>query len=356
MRDPPPARKSRNLRSRAHGFGSVLANNHHPDSVHKSVPLRLFALALCAALFSVSGSAQTQVGLAAGIANDSLTGKPLASVKIVAHHLGNGADYAAVTGADGIFTFTNLAPGRYDLEAGKEGFQRATKPIQVIAGRTVRVDLRLESVAAAAAHENAPLTARKKQLLERIENLEARLAAVEGKEGEAVPANSPAAGGPPVASLNPAAGLPQIQAAKAPDPPEAPPAPPATATLAIPEAITAPAPGPEKDNFTLEIRFDTNYIQDFNQPKDHTTGGSTEQFRSGEVQIEQVSVGGDFHWQNVRGRALYWTGLFSTATPRNELCQARTPNSRPTPRPSKRTSHRCESADSLLSLTRCISV
>ena len=33
--------------------------------------------------------------------------------------------------------------------------------------------------------------------------------------------------------------------------------------------------------------------------------GATESFRSGEVQVEQISVGGDFHWQNVRGRVLY---------------------------------------------------
>jgi hypothetical protein len=47
-------------------------------------------------------------------------------------------------------------------------------------------------------------------------------------------------------------------------------------------------------------------------------GGATESFRSGEVQLEQVSVGGDFHWQNVRGRVLYMDGLFATTTPRND--------------------------------------
>jgi hypothetical protein len=55
-----------------------------------------------------------------------------------------------------------------------------------------------------------------------------------------------------------------------------------------------------------------------NQPKDHTLGGSTESFRSGEVQVEQVSIGGDFHWQNVRGRLLTMTGLFGVTTPRND--------------------------------------
>jgi hypothetical protein len=70
--------------------------------------------------------------------------------------------------------------------------------------------------------------------------------------------------------------------------------------------------------FTPEVRFDTHFMEDFNQPKDHTMGGATESFRSGEFQVEQISVGGDFHWNNVRGRVLYMNGLFATTTPRND--------------------------------------
>jgi len=70
--------------------------------------------------------------------------------------------------------------------------------------------------------------------------------------------------------------------------------------------------------FTPEVRFDTHYMEDFNQPHDHTIVGATESFRSGEVQIEQASVGGDFHWQNVRGRINFMQGLFATTTPRND--------------------------------------
>jgi hypothetical protein len=70
--------------------------------------------------------------------------------------------------------------------------------------------------------------------------------------------------------------------------------------------------------FTPEVRFDTNYMEDYNQPKDHTMGGSTESFRNGEVQLEQLSFGGDIHIDNVRGRVLTMFGLFSTTTPRND--------------------------------------
>ena len=117
------------------------------------------------------------------------------------------------------------------------------------------------------------------------------------------------------------------------------------ATHVLPEALEAPDPAPAVDNvtpfafadftwmngnsrnkdtvldtkfFTPEVRFDTNFMEDFNQPIDHTMGGATESFRSGEFQLEQISVGGNFHWQNVRGRILTMDGLFATTTPRND--------------------------------------
>jgi hypothetical protein len=70
--------------------------------------------------------------------------------------------------------------------------------------------------------------------------------------------------------------------------------------------------------FTGEVRFDTHFMEDFNQPVDHTMGGATESFRSGEFQVEQISFGGDFHYDNVRGRVLTMFGLFASTTPRND--------------------------------------
>jgi len=70
--------------------------------------------------------------------------------------------------------------------------------------------------------------------------------------------------------------------------------------------------------FTPEVRFDTNFIHSFNDPRDDTLGGSTETFRSNEFQVEQISFGGDFHWENVRGRVLTMNGLFGVTTPRND--------------------------------------
>ena len=108
----------------------------------------------------------------------------------------------------------------------------------------------------------------------------------------------------------------------------------------VPDALQAPAPGPEVDTqtplaigdlgwmngtprekapifdtkfFTPEIRLDMNFIYSGNHPIDHTIVGSTEEFRSGEFQIEQVSFGGDFHWNNVRARFL---SMFSACSRR----------------------------------------
>jgi len=159
------------------------------------------------------------------------------------------------------------------------------------------------------------------------------------RPGEKTVVASNAAAGLPT----PPASNPSPQAGKGQVPP--PPTPVAPAEHIMPDALQAPESTPGVDNFTPfayadftwlngmprnkdtvldtkfftpEVRFDTHFITDFNQPRDHSMGGSTEQFRSGEVQMEQISVGGDFHWQNVRGRILTMMGMFGVTTPRND--------------------------------------
>jgi Putative beta-barrel porin-2, OmpL-like. bbp2 len=75
--------------------------------------------------------------------------------------------------------------------------------------------------------------------------------------------------------------------------------------------------------FTGELRVDTDYVYDFNHPADHSIGGSSEVFRSGEVQLTQFGVGGDFHWNNVRGRLMTQFGMYAETTPRNDASPAR---------------------------------
>ncbi len=75
--------------------------------------------------------------------------------------------------------------------------------------------------------------------------------------------------------------------------------------------------------FTPEIRADVDYVYSFNHPKDDTIGGSSEVFRSSEVQVTQLGVGGDFHYDNVRARLMTQFGLYSETTPRNDASPAR---------------------------------
>ena len=75
--------------------------------------------------------------------------------------------------------------------------------------------------------------------------------------------------------------------------------------------------------FTPEFRADANYTYDFNRPSDDSLGGSTETFRANEVQVEQLSFGGDLRVHNVRGRFLTMYGMFATTTPRNDPSPSR---------------------------------
>jgi hypothetical protein len=70
--------------------------------------------------------------------------------------------------------------------------------------------------------------------------------------------------------------------------------------------------------FTPEIRADVTYNYDFNKPVDNSEGGSSELFRSNEIQLEQLGLGGDFHLDNVRARFMTQFGMYSTATIRND--------------------------------------
>jgi Putative beta-barrel porin-2, OmpL-like. bbp2 len=219
-----------------------------------------------------------------------------------------------------------------------------------------------------AAKSNSGLTGREQWMVERIEQLEKRVAELESKENGASPAtaaakpDAPASASPRSANAasatvaaNPAPVAPTATAASASGAPSGTSASvnpgssssvnpqdqnaqaAAVATNAKPQ-VAAPFSDADwtwlngnartKDIywdtkfFTPEIRFDTNYVADFNHPTDHSIGGSSELFRSYEVQLEQLGLGGDFHWDNVRGRLMTQFGMYSATTPRNDASPA----------------------------------
>jgi hypothetical protein len=150
-------------------------------------------------------------------------------VQVTAHNLNKGTDRTTVSNTDGVFTFTNLEPGSYEFEAIKEGFRKSSARAQVGDLRVVSVDLPLQLAAdlsrSAEKLDDPPLTEREKGMLERIDRLERRLAAMEaalistGAGGPQLQSAQLAPGPPPpgvgntsetrplVASLNPVATL-----------------------------------------------------------------------------------------------------------------------------------------------------
>jgi hypothetical protein len=209
---------------------------------------------------------------------------PVSGATITAVRAGGGSIRATVSGNDGVFSFADLAPGTWALALQLDGYPEVSVPsLQVVASKATRHDVVMSIPSSVAA---------------------------------------PPAAAPPAAA----------------------------AAVTVPEALQSPDAGPEVDTktpwaqvgyvgwmngtsrekkpifdtkfFTPEIRLDMNYLHSLNHPVDHTIVGSTEEFRSGEFQIEQVSLGGDFHWENVHARFLSMFGMFATTTPRNDASSA----------------------------------
>src|SRR5271166_703027 len=127
--------------------------------------IRYTAAPLLLALLSFPVLGQIEVGLVGGITKDPASGKPIADAHIVAHNLKQGTDHAAVSDDHGIFTFTNLEPGLYELTATKNGFQASSAQVGIVARQTARVELQLRAADSSAAPDNQALTARERMLL-----------------------------------------------------------------------------------------------------------------------------------------------------------------------------------------------
>jgi len=197
----------------------------------------------------------------------------------------------------------------------------------------------------------APLTERERWLLDRVEQLEKRVADLESKDNSnpspaadasvaklssSIPAASDVAavtpsindGAPPanslsndrVAAVEPQAG--EKTKSGAAQTAKAEPFSFADFTWLNGNSRTKDTPY-ATSFFTPEVRADVDYNYSFNHPKDDTIGGSSEVFRHGEVQVTQLGVGGDFHYDNVRARLMTQFGMYSQTTPRNDASPAR---------------------------------
>src|SRR4029077_16806557 len=201
----------------------------------------------------------------------------------------------------------------------------------------------------------APLTERERLLLDRMEECEQRVAELEtksnasatGQPAGSVPATSaarsdassaptdvsavtPNSGGAPVSTVVASATPPPVGPPQATEKGKSGAAKPQTAEpFAFADFTWLNGNSRTKDTpyatsfFTPEIRADVDYNYSFNHPKDDTIGGSSEVFRHNEVQVTQLGVGGDFHYDNVRARLMTQFGMYSQTTPRNDASPAR---------------------------------
>ncbi len=279
------------------------------------------------------------LGALRGVALDA-AGKPLALVSIAIRSVDGSTDRKTVSDSEGVFAADRLKPGAYRIRAVREGIpDSAVTTIEVAANQTAHPYLVVADVAAAPA---PPTIEEELQAMkDRIATLEAELKVRQAASAAASPSAAAEPAGVNTAQTPVDSQRPQV-GGKSPLPASPPPPVPAPQ---IPEALEAPPATQGVDNFTPfaygdftwlngsprnkdtvldtkfftpEVRFDTHYMEDFNQPRDHTIVGATESFRSDEIQVEQASVGGDFHWQNIRGRILLMFGLFASTTPRND--------------------------------------
>jgi len=244
-------------------------------------------LSMLAAVLLTPAARAADLGAIVGVVRNA-AGTPVAQATVTAVRLDGSGTRATISGSDGVYSFADVPAGLWSVSSQVEGLPAVNAPaLTVVAGKAARYDLVMNVPAPAAA--------------------------------PAPPAAAPAGAAPAAV----AAAVAQV----------------------VPEALQAPPPGPEVDTqtpfalgylgwangttrastpifdtkfFTPEIRFDVNYLQDFNRPVDHTIVGSTEEFRSGEFQVEQVSFGGDFHWYGVKARFLSMMGLYAVTTPRND--------------------------------------
>jgi hypothetical protein len=276
------------------GKGSMKRHTHPLGLLHAAIAATTAMCALPSAQADVlpAPAARPSSGTLVGVVRDSAN-LPVAYATVTATRGDGTAIRSTLSGSDGVYSFADLPPGQWSVTVQADGLPEvALAPVLVSPLKATRSDVLING-------------------------------AQEASPAQVASAMTPAAS----AGLKPVAAAPQV----------------------IPEALEAPDAAPEVDTetpfavgdlgwmngttrekapiydtkfFTPEIRFDSNYLQSGNHPQDHTISGSTEEFRSGEFQIEQVSFGGDFHWNNVKARFLSMFGEFATTTPRNDASAA----------------------------------
>jgi hypothetical protein len=329
----------------------------------------IFALCTFVALAGFPGTktASAQSTFASSVMGtvQDTAGAAVPGVTLTITNLNDNTTRNTTSDAAGAYVALNLIPGSYEIVAAKYGFANAKVRITLDARRQLRADLKLElaTVGENAGGNNITAAAIAKELdgmkgrFEELEELlKTKLVQEQGTAANSAPATllatiskdpseipplpstlakpqdpktiaaNTSTPGIPTPAPSPAA--PQAAAPQTPDQTPAPPAVDKVTPFADFDWTWLNGNSRQHDSpldskyFSGEFRADTHYGIDTNQPRDHSMGGSSEVFRNGEVQIEDLSVGGDFHVGNARGRVLTLFGMFSSTTVRNDASPA----------------------------------
>ncbi len=301
-------------------------------------------------------NAQSSFGTIAGLVRNPAKA-PVAGATVTATKLDGSTIRTTISGSDGLYTFSDVVPGPYSVVAQAEGYPDFTvSSLQVAAGRATRADIAMTgglnapatissvspvssnpiaqpapvSVAAASAPSDAS-----GKFKEHLSWKDIVLGAKAKSDDDNDPVLTASLAPPPAAAFdlpaaNPSPQAPAAAPAPGPQAPAAEPAPPAAPAVdnqtpfAYADYTWMNAVSRNHDSvldgkyFSPEIRTDTNYIYDYAHPIDHTLGGTTEGERTGEIVLQQLNVGGDFHWDHMQMRILSQIGATATAVPRND--------------------------------------
>ncbi|MBV9265559.1 MAG: carboxypeptidase regulatory-like domain-containing protein, partial [Acidobacteriaceae bacterium] len=110
----------------------------------KSSYFRIIAALLFCLFLTLPASAQTTYGSVSGIVTDT-SGAIVGGAEVTLTNLGTTEKRTQTTGADGLYSFVNLIPGRYSVQVEKPGFKRYSRPdIVVEVNQSAKIDATLQ--------------------------------------------------------------------------------------------------------------------------------------------------------------------------------------------------------------------
>ncbi len=305
---------------------------------------------------SPSAKVQAKFGALTGVVKDRAN-VPLAGATVTAAQQDGGTVRGTISNSEGVYSFSDLAPGTYSVISQTQGYPDVSVPsLQVTVGRATRADVAMTALVVPTPAPATILSASQPTPSTPSPDKSGNLpiyARLRTRPEKPEPVLTASLTNPPVGSLSQpgkesalsGSTIPTLSANAAQSAPSD--AAPQSVVAPTPAAPTAPPPvdnvtpfadwdwtwlngNPRNHDtafdskfFTPEIRADLTYTYDFNKPIDNSMGGSSELFRSNEIQLEQLGIGGDFHWDNVRARFMTQFGEYSEATIRNDPSYAK---------------------------------